>query len=46
MEAIGGQDATLHLASVDIDIPLAEIYAFTVPQQERNEPEDRAAEPL
>lgn len=45
-EAIGGRDAVLHLASVGIDIPLAELYAFTIPEQEQHEPADRAAEPL
>jgi hypothetical protein len=44
-EAIGGRDATLHLASVGIDIPLAEIYVFTIPEQEPDDPADRAAEP-
>ena len=33
-EALGGQDAVLHLPSVDLDIPLTEIYAFTTPEQE------------
>jgi Uma2 family endonuclease len=36
-EAIAGRDATLHLASAGIDIPLAEIYAFAVPQLETDE---------
>jgi hypothetical protein len=45
-EAIGGRDAVLHLASVSIDIPLAELYAFTIPAQEPNEPADQAGEPL
>jgi Uma2 family endonuclease len=45
-EAIGGQDATLRLASVGIEIPVAEIYAFTVPGQEPDAAADAAAEPL
>ncbi|HVC63547.1 MAG TPA: Uma2 family endonuclease [Acetobacteraceae bacterium] len=44
-EAIGGRDATLHFASIGVDIPLAEIYAFAVPEQERDEPADREAAP-
>jgi Uma2 family endonuclease len=43
-EAIGGPDAALHLASVDIDIPLAEIYEFSIPEQEQDDPADRAPE--
>jgi hypothetical protein len=45
-EAIGGRDAVLHLASASIDIPLADLYAFTIPAQEPDEPADRTAEPL
>jgi Uma2 family endonuclease len=45
-EALGGREAMLHLTSVDIDIPLAEIYAFTTPQQEPNAPAEQVAEPL
>jgi Uma2 family endonuclease len=45
-EAIGGRDSVLHLASVVIDIPLTEVYAFATPEQEPDEPADRATEPL
>jgi Uma2 family endonuclease len=45
-EAIGGRDAALHLASVNIDLPLTEIYAFASPPQEPDDPTDQAAEPL
>jgi Uma2 family endonuclease len=43
-EAIGGKDATLHLASVAIDIPLAELYEFTAPEPEPLDPTDQAAD--
>lgn len=45
-EALGGPEAALHLASVGLDIPLAEIYAFAVPQQEPDAPAAQVGEPL